>query len=80
MSKDEKVVDLKTDGATGTEDIKATDFVEPEGKMRKVIKWIAGGLAFVATGVIGGFIGHRLGSGKDDDEADTSSTEEPANE
>jgi len=76
----EKKVDMNGEpaGTNGTEDIKGTDFVEPQGKIRKVVKWALGGLALVVTGLLGGVIGHHIGSGSnDDDETEAVSSEEP---
>jgi len=60
---------------TGTEEIKGTDFVEPQGKGRKIIGWILKGLALAASAVIGGLIGHAIGGKNDDKDSDESTAE-----
>jgi len=72
-NKEEKVVEMNV--KDNTEEIKGTDFVEPQGKVRKAVKWVLGGIALVVSGVVGGLIGHRIGRGDDDDENESS--EEP---
>lgn len=73
-NKEEKNMEANDEMKNGTEDIKGTDFVEPQGKFRKVIKWLIGGAALVVSGLVGGLIGHHIGSGSDnDDEAESSS-------
>lgn len=67
--KNEKVVDMNNgEPAVDLNDIKGTDFVEPNGKGRKVIKWVLSGLALLVSGVVGGLIGHSIGNGDDDDD------------
>lgn len=77
---EKKVVEMNGQADVGTEDIKGTDFVEPQGKVRKVLKWVLGGLALVVTGLLGGVIGHHIGSGNDEDDETVSSEEPTTNE
>ncbi len=52
------------------EDVKGTDFVEPCGKGRKILKWILTGVAAAVTFVGGVLIGKSLdGKKTEDDEA-----------
>lgn len=61
---------------TGTEGIKATDFVEPnEGLVRKIIKVTLKALALVSAALIGGVIGHAIGSKDDNDEVTETAAE-----
>ena len=85
MSKEEeKVIEMNPENTepAGTEDIKATDFIEPQSKVRKVWKWVLGGIALLASAVVGGLIGNKLGSGddKEDNQGAESSDEPAANE
>ena len=49
--------------------------VEEPGKVRKILKWVLGGVALVATAV-GGFLLGK-GSGDKEDEADSADAEGP---
>lgn len=50
------------------------DGCQEEGKGRKIIKWVIGGLAAVATGVVGFILGRN--SRDDDDSSETTETTE----
>lgn len=52
------------------EEIKTTEFVEPSGKGRRIIKICLTALAAVATGVVGFVLGRTTAS-KDDEEDET---------
>lgn len=76
-NKEEKNMDANDEMKNGTEDIKGTDFVEPQGKLRKVIKWLFGGVVLVvSSGLVGGLIGHHIGSGSNDDDNGADSSNE----
>lgn len=79
--KDEKIIGMNPEDTenSGTQDIKATDFIEPQGKVRKAVKWLLGGVVIVVSGFVGGLIGHKLGSGGNDKE-DNQETEESSDE
>ncbi|MBO6268827.1 MAG: hypothetical protein J6N19_06750 [Clostridium sp.] len=79
-NKEEKNMEANDEMKNGTEDIKGTDFVEPQGKFRKVIKWLIGGAALVVSGLVGGLIGHHIGSGSDDDDNGADSSNETTTE
>lgn len=57
--------------------VKMSDIiVEQEDSMpKKIIKWVLGGLACVATGVAGFFIGRASKGDDDNDDSDNSSVE-----
>jgi hypothetical protein len=63
MDEKENVVNINGEQVK-TEEIKATDFVEPQGKVRKVIKWALNALAIAGSFAIGLIVGHH--TGKDD--------------
>ena len=50
--------------------------VDENNKVRKVVTYALKGLALVATGLIGFFVGQRVGGGKDEDDAQDEKTEE----
>ena len=76
----EKVVDINGNETSGEpEEIKGTDYVEPTGKVRKVLKWIIGGVALLVTGVVGAIIGKNLGDSKEE-ESNSDSAESSSNE
>ena len=79
-NKEEKNMDVNDEMKNGTEGIKATDFVEPQGKFRKVMKWLIGGAALLVSGLVGGLIGHHIGSGSDDDDDVAESSNETTTE
>lgn len=64
MDEKENVVNINGEQVK-TEEIKATDFVEPQGKIRKVIKRILEGLAIAGSFAIGLVVGRH--TGRDDD-------------
>ena len=49
---------------------------EDNSKVRKIIKTVLQGVALVATGIVGFFIGRGIGNGKDDEEDQTTETNE----
>lgn len=66
-----KVEDLKEETTTAaTEPATTETIVEEDSKLKKVIKWTLKGLALVATGVAGFFIGRATRGDNDDDTDD----------
>lgn len=45
--------------------------VNEESKVRKVVTWVLQGVALVATGLVGFFIGQHVGGDKDEDTNET---------
>lgn len=77
MDEKENVVNINGEQVK-TEEIKGTDFVEPQGKVRKVIKRILEGLAIAGSFAIGLVIGRHTGKddgNESDNPAENESTE-----
>lgn len=83
-NKDEKFVEaegtVEPVEEASTKDIKGTDFVEPQGKLRKAIKWVVGGVVVLVSGAVGCLIGRHMGNGGDDEDNSPSSEEPTTNE
>ena len=73
-------MDANDEMKNGTEDIKGTDFVEPQGKFRKVIMWLIGGASLVLGGLVGGLIWRHIGSESNDDDNGADSSNETTTE
>ena len=55
---------------------KTETIVNEDSKVRKIVTWCLKGVALVATGVVGFFIGQHVGGDKDEDNAQEEKTEE----
>jgi len=56
---------------------KTETVVNEDSKVRKIVTWCLKGVALVATGLVGFFVGQHIGGDKDDDEThDEEKTEE----
>lgn len=73
MAKNTENNNVETVETVDNNKVKMSDIiVEQEDSMpKKIIKWVLGGLACVATGVAGFFIG-RASKGDDDNDSDNS--------
>ena len=74
----DNVVNMNGDnaGAQDTSNIVGTDYVEPQGKVRKVLKYVLGGVATVAVFVAGLLTGKAMDKNDDKDEDQTESNGE----
>ena len=52
--------------------------IQEGGKVRKALKWVLGGVAFLATGVAGFLLGRGTKGDDGDDNADPAEAESPA--
>ena len=68
-----KIEELKEELKENNTEVVVT---ESESKVRKYITYALKGLALLATGAVGFFIGRGIGNGKDDEEDQTTETNE----
>lgn len=55
---------------------KTETIVNEDSKVRKIVTWCLKGVALVATGIVGFFIGQHVGGDKDEDNVQEEKTEE----
>lgn len=77
MEDENKVVEIPANGNNEAENAAPTEIVvENGGKVKKILKWVVGGVALAAS-FVGGMLLGKSGKDDDDDDSDSAENESP---